>query len=54
MTAWTLVVEIPRKLNDRQKQLLRDFAATEDSLVMPQKKSFLERLKQKIAGDERS
>ncbi|HEY0008061.1 MAG TPA: molecular chaperone DnaJ, partial [Tepidisphaeraceae bacterium] len=40
-----IIIEIPKKLNDRQKQLLRDFASTEDSLVMPQKKGFWDKLK---------
>jgi molecular chaperone DnaJ len=47
-----IVIEIPKKLNDKQKQLLRDFAATEDSLVMPQKKSFVDRLKDMLKGDQ--
>jgi len=47
-------VEIPKKLTERQRQLLRDFAATEDdgdARVMPQKKSFVEKLRQKLTGD---
>jgi molecular chaperone DnaJ len=47
-----IVIEIPRKLNEKQKQLLRDFAATEDGLLMPQKKSFVDRLKDMIKGDD--
>ena len=47
-----IVIEIPKKLNEKQKQLLRDFAATEDSLVMPQKKSFVDRLKDMLKGDQ--
>ncbi len=45
-----VIVEVPRKLTERQKQLLRDFAATEDVSVTPQRKSFLERLRQKLSG----
>lgn len=46
-----IVIEIPKKLNEKQKQLLRDFAATEDSMPMPQKKGFWEKLKDAVAGD---
>ncbi len=46
-----VVVEIPKKLSDRQKQLLRDFAATEDDKTMPQRKSFLDKIKQVIGGE---
>jgi molecular chaperone DnaJ len=40
-----VLIEIPRKLTDKQKQLLREFAATEDGNVMPQRKGFLDKLK---------
>ena len=46
-----ILVEIPRKLNERQKQLLREFAATEDHQSLPQRKGFLEKLKEMIKGD---
>ena len=44
------LIEIPKKLTERQKQLLREFAETEDDALhkqgaMPQRKSFLEKLK---------
>jgi len=41
-----IFVEIPKKLTDRQKQLLREFASSEDGSVMPQRKGFLDKLKQ--------
>jgi len=47
-----IMIEIPRKLNEKQKQLLREFASTEDNLVMPQKKSFVDRLKDMLKGDQ--
>src|SRR5207244_6162825 len=47
-----VLIEVPKKLNDKQKQLLRDFAATEDAEIMPQKKSFMEKLKGKIMRDD--
>lgn len=44
-----ILLEVPRKLTDRQKQLLREYAETEDVDVLPQKKSFLEKLKEKLS-----
>ena len=46
-----IIIEIPKKLNEKQKQLLRDFASTEDTMLMPQKKSFWEKLKDKFDGE---
>jgi molecular chaperone DnaJ len=46
-----ILIEIPRKLSEKQKQILRDFAATEDASVLPQTKSFLEKIRDKIRGD---
>jgi molecular chaperone DnaJ len=45
-----VLVEIPKKLTERQKQLLREFATTEDGSAMPQRKGFLEKLKDAIKG----
>src|SRR5262249_6679825 len=47
-----IVVEIPKKLTEKQKQLLRDFAVTEDASVMPQRKGFLDKFKQMFTSDE--
>ncbi|HZL37177.1 MAG TPA: molecular chaperone DnaJ [Tepidisphaeraceae bacterium] len=47
-----VLVEIPRKLTERQKQLLREFAASEDGAVMPQRNGFLDKLKQVFTGDQ--
>jgi molecular chaperone DnaJ len=41
-----IIVEIPKKLNSQQEELLRKFAETEDKTVMPQSKGFFEKLKQ--------
>ena len=41
-----IIVEIPKKLNSEQEELLRKFAATEDKTVLPQSKGFFEKLKQ--------
>lgn len=45
-----ILVEIPRKLTERQKQLLREFATTEDAAVMPQRRGFMEKLKEMFKG----
>lgn len=47
-----LLIEIPKKLTDKQKQLLKEFEGTEeDSPAMPQKKSFVDKLKGKLKGE---
>ena len=50
-----ILVEIPRKLSDRQRDLLRDFTATEGGhdthAAMPQRKSFLDKLKDVFVGE---
>jgi molecular chaperone DnaJ len=47
-----ILIEIPKKLSDRQKQLLKEFAASEDEKILPQRKSFVDKLKQVFAADE--
>ncbi len=47
-----ILVEIPKKLTDRQKALLKEFAASEDEKVMPQRKGFLDKLKTAIKGED--
>jgi molecular chaperone DnaJ len=46
-----ILIEVPRRLTEKQKQLLREFAATEDGNAMPQRKSFLDKLKDMFKGD---
>jgi molecular chaperone DnaJ len=46
-----IVVEIPRKLTDKQKTLLRDFAALDDPTQAPQPKGIVGKLRQAIKGD---
>ena len=41
-----VLIEVPRKMNKKQEQLLREYAAVEDSAVMPQRKGFLDKLKE--------
>ena len=45
-----VLVEIPKKLTEKQKQLLREFAGTEDQSAMPQRKGFLDKLKDVFNG----
>jgi molecular chaperone DnaJ len=46
-----IVIEVPKKLNDRQKTLLREFAASEDARLRQQRKGFFDKLKGLIKGD---
>ncbi len=46
-----MTVETPKKLSKRQEQLLREFADTEDSSVLPESKGFFEKLVDYFAGD---
>lgn len=45
-----VLVEIPKKLNKRQQELLREFAETEDLSVMPESKGFFEKLMEYVSG----
>ncbi|MBS0196927.1 MAG: molecular chaperone DnaJ [Planctomycetes bacterium] len=38
-------IEVPRRLSAKQEQLLRDLAATEDKMVLPESESFWKRVK---------
>lgn len=41
-----IMVEIPKKLNSQQEELLKQFAQTEDKNVLPKTKGFFEKLKE--------
>jgi molecular chaperone DnaJ len=47
-----IVIEVPKKLTDKQKQILREFAASEDARVKQRRKGFLDKLKDLIKGDD--
>jgi molecular chaperone DnaJ len=47
-----VLVEIPKKLTEKQKQLLREFAMSEDGNAMPQRKGFLDKLKDVFKVDD--
>jgi len=38
-------IEIPKRLSERQEDLLREFAETEDSKVLPESQGFMQRIK---------
>lgn len=45
-----VVIEIPTKLTRDQEELLRQFAASEDTTVLPESKGFFERVKEYLTG----
>jgi molecular chaperone DnaJ len=45
-----VVIEIPQKLSREQEELLRKFASTEDTSVLPESKGFFERMKEYLTG----
>jgi molecular chaperone DnaJ len=47
-----VLIEIPKKLDEEQEELLRKFAATEDKHVLPESKGFFDRLKDYFTGGE--
>ncbi len=47
-----VMIEVPKKLTEKQKHLLREFAGTEDTAVMPQRKGFLDKLREMFNGNE--
>jgi molecular chaperone DnaJ len=47
-----IVIEVPKKLNDRQKQLLREFAASDHARLQEQRKGFFDKLKELIKGED--
>lgn len=40
-----VVIEIPKKLTDKQRELLEEYAGTEETNIMPAKKGFMDKLK---------
>ncbi len=48
-----IIIEIPKKLTEKQKTLLREFAETEDDKVMPQRKGFLDKIKKVFKGEDK-
>ena len=46
-----VLIEIPKKLSERQQDLLREFAETEDQVVLPQSAGFWDKIKQYLGGE---
>ena len=46
-----ITVETPAKLNDKQEELLREFAKTENKRVSPKSTKFFEKLKKQFGGN---
>jgi molecular chaperone DnaJ len=49
-----IVIEVPRKLTEKQKQLLRELAVTEEEQAKHARKSFVEKIKDVFGGKEKS
>ncbi|MCA9252085.1 MAG: molecular chaperone DnaJ [Phycisphaerae bacterium] len=47
-----VLIEIPKKLSDKQEALLREFAETEDHTVLPESKGFFEKLVNYFGAEE--
>jgi molecular chaperone DnaJ len=47
-----VVVEIPKKLNSRQEELLREFAASENKSILPKTSGFFEKLKKYFGNNK--
>lgn len=47
-----ITIEVPKKLNDRQKILLRDFAASEDARLQQERRGFFDKLKDLIKRED--
>ncbi len=43
-------IEIPRRLNEKQQRLLREFAETEDVSVMPESQGFFKKIREILGG----
>jgi len=47
-----VLLEVPRKLTKAQRRLLEEYAETEDASVLPERKGFLDRLKECFSSDD--
>jgi len=47
-----VLIEIPKKLTKKQEELLREYAQTEDTAVLPAQRSFFDKLKDYVVGVE--
>jgi molecular chaperone DnaJ len=47
-----VLIEIPKKINRKQEEVLREYAKLEDQNVLPAQKSFFDKLKDYVVGTE--
>ena len=47
-----VIIEVPKKLTTKQRELLEQLAETEAANVTPERKSFFDKLKDYFAGDD--
>ena len=47
-----LLIEVPKKLTEKQRQLLKQLAETEQIEVTPQRKNFFDKLKNYFVGED--
>ncbi len=47
-----ILIEIPKKIDKKQEKLLREYAETENISVMPERKKFLDKMKEFLAGEK--
>lgn len=47
-----ILIEVPRKLNKKQEELLREYAIAEDKSVLPESKGFLDKLMEYLRGKD--
>ncbi|MFC1675576.1 molecular chaperone DnaJ [Planctomycetota bacterium] len=47
-----IIIETPKKLNSKQQELLREFAATENKTILPQSSKFFEKLKKYFGNNK--
>ena len=47
-----VLIEIPKKLGKKQEEILREYAKLEETHVLPQQKSFFDKLKDYVVGVE--
>ncbi len=45
-----VIIEIPRKLTKKQREMLQDFARTEEANITPERKNFFGKLKDYFAS----
>ena len=43
-------IEVPKKLNKKQEQLLREYAASEDQSVLPESQGFFDKVAEFFSG----